>query len=687
MSLKRMRLELKNFGCHESLSVSFADGATTLIHGNSGRGKTTILNALFFAITGSGNKVITNGKTSCSVMLEFNWNGSLNKIIRTKRPNRLTFTTPSETVESDDAQARIDAIFGAHVFYLQQNIQNSFIMLSPLEKVKFLETFLFHDVNIGDIKSTLKNIIKKEELHLSDIQGQISMAKSILKTATGNVTINDCDIDQLKIQTAVELKESSSLITETQQKLEKLCKAEALMECAKQKLASCVDQLQKESDDSTEDSDRSVTLWSNTLRKLKIQKEIEDETKYFQTQYAAKLQELTREHSTLSKMDLVESLEKLVLYVILRNEHEDTFDCPVCMSRLKFEGESLVPASSKQTDCRLEQIEKYFESKNLNVSDHSVKKLEKYKEVLQKNLTRLRDIEDVLNITNEDTKKQRVVGDLYEKMRLTMTTKTNEVGKIKDVIDTPGLTISSVQRTLTQLNDRIQQRKVLAMQHECARRDIQKCTECLSEFKGVTDGELREALQAHQTRRDDLMQKTRDLDDMARSRELQAKLAALQAAEEVAQNRYNASLILKSKVLQAETMAMKGAIDVFNTHMRVYLDQFFEEPFSAQIEFNHDDKKSTKYQFQTNINNNGNLIEASQLSGGEMNRLVVASTLALCEIINSPLVMLDESINNLDMTTAGMVIQALNNLSNKTVLLISHQAVGGVFTHQYELKK
>ena len=51
-------------------------------------------------------------------------------------------------------------------------------------------------------------------------------------TSLVGVTVSECDIEHLKNQTTVELRECSSAITETQLKLEKLCKIEALMECA-----------------------------------------------------------------------------------------------------------------------------------------------------------------------------------------------------------------------------------------------------------------------------------------------------------------------------------------------------------------------------------------------------------------------------------------------------------------------
>jgi ABC-type transport system involved in cytochrome bd biosynthesis fused ATPase/permease subunit len=68
------------------------------------------------------------------------------------------------------------------------------------------------------------------------------------------------------------------------------------------------------------------------------------------------------------------------------------------------------------------------------------------------------------------------------------------------------------------------------------------------------------------------------------------------------------------------------------------------------------------------------------LSGGETSRVILAFTLALAEIHNSPLILLDESTASLDQDLTSSVITGLKeNFSNKLVVLIAHQVVQGVF--------
>ena len=64
-----MKLDLINFRSFSRASFRF-DSKYTLISGPSGSGKTSIFMAMHFAISGEGKKVVKNGTTKCSVVLE-----------------------------------------------------------------------------------------------------------------------------------------------------------------------------------------------------------------------------------------------------------------------------------------------------------------------------------------------------------------------------------------------------------------------------------------------------------------------------------------------------------------------------------------------------------------------------------------------------------------------------------------
>ena len=175
-----MRITLKNFRCYIDQTFDFGKGGIVLLSGPSGQGKSSILFGIYFALYGSGSKVTSFGKTSCSVELEFDGM----KIIRSKRPNRVVVDS---VYEDDVAQELINKKFGDAfdvTGYVAQNAINSFILMSPIDKLSFLEKFAFKDVDVVNIKSRCKSHINKCHDELLSVVSQLDMANNFLSEMT-----------------------------------------------------------------------------------------------------------------------------------------------------------------------------------------------------------------------------------------------------------------------------------------------------------------------------------------------------------------------------------------------------------------------------------------------------------------------------------------------------------------------
>jgi DNA repair exonuclease SbcCD ATPase subunit len=171
-----MRIVFKNFGCYENKEFDLGTEGVVLISGGSGKGKTTILKGIYFALYGKGNKITQYGKTSCKVDLYI----GESHIMRNKKPNRLVL---DELYEDEAAQSIINERFG-NAFdvtsYISQNAINSFILMSPIEKLGFLEKFAFQDIDLANVKKRCKSLIKETNDILVSSFSQLELITNML---------------------------------------------------------------------------------------------------------------------------------------------------------------------------------------------------------------------------------------------------------------------------------------------------------------------------------------------------------------------------------------------------------------------------------------------------------------------------------------------------------------------------
>jgi DNA repair exonuclease SbcCD ATPase subunit len=148
------------------------------------------------------------------------------------------------------------------------------------------------------------------------------------------------------------------------------------------------------------------------------------------------------------------------------------------------------------------------------------------------------------------------------------------------------------------------------------------------------------------------------------------------------QHIHNAHLRLRDLYSQAELLALESTISSINEHTKFFLDSFFiEYPITAKIQVAQKSKKLNQLKISSYLNYKGNEYDSvHQLSGGELDRCNLASICGVNTMLNSPILILDESLASLDADTNTEIINFLKELGqDKLILVCSHEAVRGIF--------
>ena len=138
---------------------------------------------------------------------------------------------------------------------------------------------------------------------------------------------------------------------------------------------------------------------------------------------------------------------------------------------------------------------------------------------------------------------------------------------------------------------------------------------------------------------------------------------------------------MKQHILEAESIAVSHIVDNINFHASNYLNEFFiDNPISVNLSCFKEVKKTNKPQINVEVFYKEMQCDLNTLSGGELARVILAFTLSLAEIFNSPLLLLDEICASLDEEMTTIVFTSIKeHFKDIPILAISHQCTEGIF--------
>jgi DNA repair exonuclease SbcCD ATPase subunit len=166
-----------------------------------------------------------------------------------------------------------------------------------------------------------------------------------------------------------------------------------------------------------------------------------------------------------------------------------------------------------------------------------------------------------------------------------------------------------------------------------------------------------------------------------------SKVSDLKMKEDALSISYPRSVKLQSILKRAERMAIEKMVDKINTHAQLYIENFFLENISVSMVFDKCGGKNVENNKLTvEVFHEGHQSDLSSLSGGELARVVLAFTIALAEINNVKLLLLDECVASLDQETTTTVIDSIRKSFDGMVICIAHQTTTGVFDYVLDLE-
>lgn len=795
----KMKLVLKDFKCHSNSTFDFGENGLTLLSGNSGSGKSSILQGILFGLLGDGMKVQAYGKLSCRVELTLK---DLT-IVRSKRPNRLLV---NEVFEDEAGQTFITELIG-HTFrttgYVAQSSSNSFILMSPIDKLDFIEKFVFKDTNLSQLKTNCKQLINSQNTAFISAQAKLEMATNLFKSLIEPIEVKfpikckNKDLanrnEHIRLKNAINrVKKSKDKIQKLHQEIADIRVLEATVKERQDQIDSCNNKLQtiRETIKST------LFCGDEQLRNLKSQLEaiisreslIQAQRKYeLDCQHLIEMEEaelklltdsfenltsnpLSNEYMSVEEIDdeltglntlyklytvlgpLIqteqnlriklpgnETIENLTKACTLQEEllsesllQKRIYSCPSCNTKVCIKNDALTTVN-----LQLGTVENVSEIKDKISSLKDALFVAKQLQDVTTQITKIKKA--IKDISDEEMSADSLHRDISElnTLRSEMEKRTKAIQTTKNAIENKifSVSITKYKSSLTKRKDDLDKMReehgedLEVSMTEGQLRDIinkEESTKTMLDTLNETvvntereikchDGKIRtmnithnakygrvcllhiinEEIQveskAIESSEKDILKHTDNIKQM----ELYAKYVEdsgryvknktdIQYYESLVselQNKYSASMQLKEKIMEAESLAMTQVIESINAYAQTYLNDFFpDNPIVVRLCTFKEVKTVKKPQITVEVEYKGNETDIGSLSGGETARVVIAFTLALAEMCNTPLVMLDEITASLDEELSMVVFDSIReNFKNKLVLVVAHQTVSGSF--------
>ena len=428
---------------------------------------------------------------------------------------------------------------------------------------------------------------------------------------------------------------------------------------------------------------------------------------------------------------------------------QEVFNCPSCTVQLRFNDDELcIYEGEKCNNYDLDITELSSIEKSISVLEKTISSLETTIPIKQNKLLRYKEITKSIEKIKEQYDDIPIINDIKNDLEyirnymLSNKESDRQLQKLKSITDFSS-TILSFEKDLEKQDTKIQ---IMKNNNECTEineeelrqtitdqkqnkeklRDLTKNLKTMNEQQTTFKKQIKDLSENHTQKykqikteseiNTEISKNQRDLSDLnekqtehkntidniekyqnyIKEKEVYntwvKKINTLEKDEKEYRKLYASATLLREKILESESIAMINIISSINTHSQTYLDAFFpDNPISVRlVPFKESKSGSTKGtkkpQINLEIEYKGMEADINMLSGGELSRVILSYAMALGEMFNTPLMLLDECTSSLDEELIAVVMDGIKeNFQNKLVIIIAHQPTKGAYDHVIEL--